>query len=75
MVRGRDWEVDDEDGGEGHVGTVLEISEPFNGGRIALVQWDCGKTGQYRCGVEGKFDLRVINSGQRGKSDRCVRLQ
>ena len=70
MVRGRDWEVDDEDGCEGHVGTVLKISEPFNG---ALVQWDCGKTGQYRCGVEGKFDLRVIVSG--GKSDRCVRLQ
>ena len=39
MVRGRDWEVDDEDGGEGHVGTVLEISEPFNGGRRPLVQW------------------------------------
>ena len=74
MVPGRDWEVDDEDGGEGHVGTVLKISEPFNGGRRALVQWDCGKTGRYRCGVEGKFDLRVIDSGQ-SKSDRCVRLQ
>ena len=69
MVRGRDWEVDDEDGGEGHVGTVLEILEPFNGGRRALVQWDCGKTGQYRCGVERKFDLRVIGSGPCGKSD------
>ena len=67
MVHGRDLEVDDEDGGD-------KISEPFNGGRRALVQWDCGKTGWYRCGVEGKFDLRVNDSGQ-SKSDRCVKLQ
>ena len=28
VVRGPDWEWGDQDGGEGHVGTVVEVGEP-----------------------------------------------
>ena len=59
--------MEDKDGGEGFVGTVLEISDQYsNGGRTALVQWDSGGRGSYYCGVEGKFELRVIDSAPTG---------
>ena len=33
----------DQDGGEGHVGTVVEVGESANeGGGAVVVQWDCG---------------------------------
>ena len=30
VVRGRDWTWDEQDGGEGHAGTVVEIGKPSN---------------------------------------------
>ena len=68
VVRGPDWQSADEDGGQGCIGTVMEISEPaICGGRLVLVQWDSGNTGHYRCGVEGKFDLRMLDNAPSGK--------
>ena len=71
VVRGPDWEWGDQDGGEGHVGTVVEVGEPSvgNGGRAVVVQWDCGERSRYRCGVAGKYDLRVLDSAPAGKID------
>ena len=68
VVRGPDWEWGDQDGGEGHVGTVVEVGEPSvsEGGRAAIVQWDCGERCKYRCGLEGKYDLRVLDSAPTG---------
>ena len=68
VVRGPDWESGDQDGGEGHVGTVVEVGEPASdGGRPVAVQWDCGeKSPSYRCGLEGKYDLRVLDSAPTG---------
>ena len=68
VVRGPDWEWGDQDGGEGHVGTVVEVGEPpvSDGGRAVVVQWDCGERSRYRCGLEGKYDLRVMDSGPAG---------
>ena len=68
VVRGPDWEWGDQDGGEGHVGTVVEVGEPSvsKGGRAVVVQWDCGERCKYRCGLEGKYDLRVLDSAPTG---------
>ena len=66
VVRGPDWEWGNLDGGEGHVGTVVEVEDPMNGGRPVIVQWDSGNRCRYRCGVGGKYDLRVLDSALTG---------
>lgn len=89
VVRGPDWEHADEDGGEGHVGTVVKVhrtTEPASGpgGESAdddtrleaaedrvhsvTVQWDCGNRGIYKCGKDGKYELRVIDTAQTGET-------
>jgi E3 ubiquitin-protein ligase mind-bomb len=72
VVRGPDWEWGDQDGGEGHVGTVVEVGEPpvSHGGRAVIVLWDCGERCEYRCGLEGKYDLRVLDSAPAG--NQCL---
>ena len=69
VVRGPDWEWGDQDGGEGHVGTVVEVGEPISssGGRAVVVQWDCGNRCKYRCGVGKKHHLRVFDTGPTGE--------
>ena len=64
VVRGPDWEWGDQDGGEGHVGTVVEVGESSvsDRGRAVVVQWDCGERCKYRCGLDGKYDLRVLDN-------------
>ena len=63
VVRGPDWEWGDQDGGEGHVGTVVE-SEPSH--RAVVVHWDCTERCRYRCGHDDKYDLRVLDRGPAG---------
>ena len=74
VVRGPDWEWGDQDGGEGHVGTVVEVGKRSNDGGIdaVVVQWDCGERRKYRCGLENKYDLRVLDSAPAGKRQACV---
>ena len=73
VVRGPDWEGGNEDGGEGYVGTVVAGARANGGaeeGRhgVATVQWDVGgERHVYRCGAEGKYDLRVIDSAPAGE--------
>ena len=62
VVRGPDWGWGQQDGGKGFVGTVVEGAK----GCGAVVQWDSGSRGKYRCGLEGKYDLRVLDSGPSG---------
>ena len=63
VVRGPDWEWEDQDGGEGYVGTVAGLEE---GGREVVVQWDAGQRCRYRCGEQSKYDLRILDSGPAG---------
>ena len=63
VVRGPDWEWEDQDGGEGHVGTVAKLEE---GGGAVVVQWDTGMRCRYRCGEQNKYDLRILDSGPSG---------
>lgn len=85
VVRGPHWAWRDQDGGEGHVGTVAEIQiqeqqqgqggeegrapakdQPTPAPCVVTVQWDCGNRCRYRCGLGGKYDLRVFDSGPAG---------
>ena len=47
------------------MGTVVEVGE---GGRSALVQWDGGTRGRYRCGEDNKFDLRLFDAAPAGEA-------
>ncbi len=70
VVRGRDWKWKNQDGGEGCVGTVVQIGQdkksPFTE-QLVWVQWDCGTKANYRAGVDGKHDLRVFDSTDQGE--------
>jgi len=62
VVRGPDWKWGDQDGGEGHVGTVIETPKSGCiqlGSRKVAVIWDSGIQGHYRAGPKGSYDLRV----------------
>ena len=76
VVRGPDWTWGDQDGGEGHVGTVAEVlradrpgvvDQGCPGPCVVTVQWDCGNRCRYRCGVGDRYDLRVIDSAPAGE--------
>ncbi|XP_052820368.1 E3 ubiquitin-protein ligase MIB1-like [Mya arenaria] len=62
VVRGPDWTGGEEDGGEGHVGTVTDNNED----NTVEVQWDMGQTGTYKTGSEGKCELRILDSAAAG---------
>ncbi|KAF7267945.1 hypothetical protein GWI33_018888 [Rhynchophorus ferrugineus] len=69
IVRGPDWNWNNQDGGEGHVGTVCEIGKPGTLGspdKTVVVQWDNGTRTNYRVGYTSKYDLRVIDNAQIG---------
>lgn len=81
VVRGPDWKWGDQDGGEGSVGSVVDVkvaAEAANGGRTlaqaAVVAWDTGSRCNYRCGLDGKYDLRLLDSGPTGKTSRLTLL-
>ena len=71
VVRGPDWDVNaNEDGGEGFVGTVVEVggkssSLPEN---LVWVQWDSGTRHHHRAGYYGGYDLCVLDSASTGRS-------
>ena len=76
VVRGPDWQSLMQDGGEGGLGTVIDIrqvaassSEPGpNPTVVIVVQWDAGKRGEYKCSQkEGKRELRAFDTAPAGK--------
>ena len=72
VVRGPDWKWGNQDGGEGYVGTVVDVKTydaPGEGlitPRATVVQWDGGSRCNYRCGVDGKYDLCLFDNGPCG---------
>lgn len=73
VVRGPDWKWAEQDGGEGCVGTLVEVTmsdQPTVGNvtpRTVVVHWDSGNRCNYRCGIDGKYDLRVFDSAPVGE--------
>lgn len=68
-MRGPDWKWGNQDGGEGHVGTIVvvgrsgSVSSPD---KTVVVQWDGGTRTNYRCGYQGAFDLCLFDNGPIG---------
>lgn len=65
VVRGSNWKWQDQDGGEGHVGTVVEL--PVTSPKTAIVQWDSKSAMNYRAGYNDRYDLKVYDSGPAGE--------
>lgn len=79
VVRGHSWAWGDQDGGEGHAGTVIEVGKPpassasSSGGssektpdKTAIVQWDGGSRSNYRIGYQGAYDLLLFDNAAAG---------
>nr|KAF6394896.1 mindbomb E3 ubiquitin protein ligase 2 [Molossus molossus] len=69
VVRGVDWKWGQQDGGEGGVGTVVELGRhgsPSTPDRTVVVQWDHGARTNYRAGYQGAHDLLLYDNAQIG---------
>ena len=64
VIRGPDWNLDDDDdGGEGHVGTLAEV----RGDGKADITWDGGQVTTCRCSQGQGYDLRVLDNATVGE--------
>lgn len=73
VVRGLDWKWGNQDDGEGHVGTVVEIGRQGSTttpDKTVVVQWDSGTRTNYRTGYQGSYDLLLYDNAQIGKETR-----
>lgn len=70
VVRGQNWSWGDQDGGEGHLGTVVEIGHEESAAKVppqcVQVQWDKGYRNMYRVGYESQYDLRIYDTSALG---------
>ncbi|XP_028849446.1 E3 ubiquitin-protein ligase MIB2 isoform X2 [Denticeps clupeoides] len=69
VVRGLDWKWGNQDDGEGHVGTVVEIGRQGSTttpDKTVVVQWDSGTRTNYRTGYQGAYDLLLYDNAQTG---------
>ncbi|CAI8023114.1 E3 ubiquitin-protein ligase mind-bomb [Geodia barretti] len=72
VVRGTDWRWNDQDGGVGRTGKVVEVLDWSNEGgsgyerSVVLVTWENGNKKKYRAGHRGKVDVRCIAPGSGG---------
>ncbi|XP_068150892.1 E3 ubiquitin-protein ligase mind-bomb [Drosophila tropicalis] len=66
VVRGVDWQWEDQDGGVGRRGKVNEIQDWSSASprSAAYVIWDNGSKNLYRVGFEGMADLKVVNDAK-----------
>lgn len=62
VIRGLDWNLNNDDGGEGHVGTVVEVRDHEN----VNVTWDGGQVTVCRGGQGKAHDLRVVDNATVG---------
>ena len=70
VVRGPNWRWGDQDGGEGHTGTIVEVGKPGSSktpDRTVVVQWDAGSRTNYRTGYQSSYDLRLLDNAPCGK--------
>ncbi|XP_072936758.1 E3 ubiquitin-protein ligase MIB1 [Epargyreus clarus] len=63
VVRGVDWQWEDQDGGNGRRGKVNEVQDwsAASPRSAAYVVWDNGAKNLYRVGFEGMADLKVVH--------------
>ncbi|XP_071511862.1 E3 ubiquitin-protein ligase MIB2-like [Diadema antillarum] len=69
VVRGPDWQWDDQDEGEGHVGTVVNVGKGISNPahpKLVVVLWDMGRKADYRAGFDNKYDLLIFDNATTG---------
>lgn len=66
VVRGVDWQWEDQDGGNGRRGKVHDLQDwsAASPRSAAYVVWDNGSKNLYRVGFEGMADLKVVNDAK-----------
>lgn len=66
VVRGVDWQWEDQDGGNGRRGKVNEVQDwsAASPRSAAYVIWDNGAKNLYRVGFEGMADLKVVSDAK-----------
>ena len=69
VIRGPDWNLDDDDGGEGHVGTLIEVG----GDGKATIVWDGGQVTACRGGQGQGHDLRVLDNATVGELQKYIK--
>uniref|UniRef100_A0A915KDU0 RING-type E3 ubiquitin transferase n=1 Tax=Romanomermis culicivorax TaxID=13658 RepID=A0A915KDU0_ROMCU len=68
VIRGLDWQWEDQDGGTGRRGKITELqdwssSSPHS---AVYVVWDAGTKNLYRVGFQGMVDLKCISDAKGG---------
>lgn len=68
VIRGVDWQWEDQDGGNGRRGKVTEIQDwsAASPRSAAYVMWDTGAKNLYRVGFEGMADLKAVSDAKGG---------
>jgi len=69
VVRGTNWQWGEQDGGEGHVGTVVKPgmqSCDVVVSNTVFVLWDSGQLANYRVGRDTAYDLRQFDNAAAG---------
>jgi len=82
-IRGPDWSWGEQDGGVGHVGTVVLLGHSSQPGCLpgtVMVVWDNGVRQNYRAGYANAYDLRLLDNSPSGvyhnaiKCDGCGKV-
>ena len=74
VVRGVDWKWGEQDGGEGHVGTVVKPGMQSCDVRLndtVFVCWDSGQLANYRVGCHDAYDLYQFDNAAGGLYALC----
>ena len=68
VIRGVDWQWEDQDGGNGRRGKVTEIQDwsAASPRSAAYVIWDTSAKNLYRVGFEGMADLKAVSDAKGG---------
>eukprot|EP00095_Tigriopus_kingsejongensis_P012561 snap_masked-scaffold257_size234952-processed-gene-0.11 protein:Tk12561 transcript:snap_masked-scaffold257_size234952-processed-gene-0.11-mRNA-1 annotation:"e3 ubiquitin-protein ligase mib1" len=68
VIRGVDWQWEDQDGGNGRRGKVTEVQDwsAASPKSAAYVIWDTGAKNLYRVGFEGQADLKAVSDAKGG---------
>ncbi|XP_030842383.1 E3 ubiquitin-protein ligase MIB2-like [Strongylocentrotus purpuratus] len=70
VVRSATWTWRDQDGGEGHLGTVVKLKDQDPQEPIpkdwAKIRWDNGNVNNYQVGSSGSYDLALFDNAPAG---------
>ena len=76
VVRGPNWMWQNQDGGEGGVGIVINPKGDKLKGldKWVTVHWNNEEKARYRAGVHGDYDLRIYDNSTAGKDLLCLHM-